>query len=405
MSNLIFHSFEATQNNNDVYVGYNLPTGRKITTKADNLQVRNENKRITYVNPDSAIPAAIFNGAETYGDFTLNPNDFDQIQQIQAMVEGSINGESGDTIVLAPTPYWLTRLELSSGNSDKFETVYNDDIFSEGLGYFVSENQSEKEKNLYNVSSSYGNAPALALTDHFYKIIPIVSFLDTVNGFFYKGMGANGRLRLRFYFPSSIKVSGDATFTLKSIKLVVHDLRLSERRIQTYNKLYSEGISYRTILRNTYEKPLNMSPNNNYDVQLTPFHGPTAALKVCIVPQNRNATNWLTKYKPLNLQVLNENGSRITEILDVDYIKTFVNTENSHPESLYDVNSEEYIIPFCSNLYEAIKTGSMTGLRNLSGKEFIRINAGALNGNYTVLIKQYKYAELNVTNNAPRLLV
>ena len=183
----------------------------------------------------------------------------------------------------------------------------------------------------------------------------------------------------------------------------MHDLRLSARRLDYYNALYSSSVSYRVISRVTYEKPLTITSGQTYDIQLTPFHGPTCALKVFITPQQRNQTNFLVKNAPLSLQILNENGSRITEILPEEYIRTFINPEHSHTDSLYDTQANEYILPFGSNLKESIESGAMTGLRMINGKEMLRIDAGVLNGNYQVIIKQYKYHEFQIVNNVPTL--
>ena len=403
MSNLLFHNFEPTRNDNDLMVSFALPDGRNVTTPSHNLQVKNENKRITYVNADSALPSGLYKGSEGYVDFTLNGSDFHLIEKLQIKFKFDVSGETGDTVVLPPTPYWINRIELSVGNDEKLETIYHDDIFSERLGFFVSENQSEKEKRDFNTNSTYGNGPALAIFNNYVRYVPIVSFLDSTQKYFYQGMVRNGRMRIRIYFPTSLKVSGDADVTVHNVQMVVHDLRLSARRLDYYNALYSSSVSYRVISRVTYEKPLTITSGQTYDIQLTPFHGPTCALKVFITPQQRNQTNFLVKNAPLSLQILNENGSRITEILPEEYIRTFINPEHSHKDSLYDTQTYEYILPFGSNLKESVESGAMTGLRMINGKEMLRIDAGTLNGNYQVIIKQYKYHEFQIINNVPTL--
>lgn len=402
-NNLAFHNYEPTRNNNDTFATYTLPDGREVSVPSENLQVKNENVRVTYVNSDSALPSGLYSGSENYTDYTLNAVDFDLIKEKQLKFVFDVVGDAGESVVLPPTPYWANRLELSIGNDEKLETIYHDDNFSEALGYFVSENQSEKEKDLYNTSSTYGNAAAIPLGTNYTRYMPIVSLFNSTQKYFYRGLAKNGRMRLRFYFPSSLKVSGDANVSIKQVQLVVQDVKLSERRRQFYEALYSSSVSYRVVSRVTYEKPITLSPNQSYDVQLTPFHGPTVALKVMITPQNRNQTNFLTKHRPASLQLLNENGSRITEVLPEEYIRTFINGQHSHPDSLYDVTTNEYIIPFGSNLMESVKTGKMTGLRLLNGKENLRIQSGSIDGAVSVIIKQYKYHELNIIGNVPRL--
>jgi len=362
--------------------------GTAFNVVSHQVGVLNESPRWVRINPVGATPSA-WSGNLQYVDFDI-PQSIHVITN--TLLELSITSTNNATI-LPPTPYWLDRYELFSGNGTTIlETKHNHEIYHESIAFHKMEDDLRNTNALYHHGEEYSqDATELTVSGvngkRFY--VPLDTLLSQSKVFI---PGFNQEFRLRVYFRASIHSAGAAP-TLNNATLIVQDQHLSKPDYNNLFQAHKAGeVHYTFVAPDRHEEPLALTDNNTYTLKLSSHRSLSAGIIVYVGNQNMASGDELRRDPLQSFEMLDDMGNKMTETLQEEFIRSFIipnqiSTDFAHYKNLY-------LIPFSSSFGTSLKFGKQLGAEQLTTNEQIKINVGANSYSNTakkVYVVSYNY--------------
>ena len=347
-----------------------------------------QNPRYVYVNRTTSLPSA-WQGSETWVEFEI-PQELGVWSGSTAWFDVTVTG----TVQAPPTPYWISRHELYLG-SDLLETVYANEHYHEVVGLRSSQDLDQINE-LVNINTDYTYTTSIT-TQRFYLPLEATMLQEMrpfVNGF-------NSKFKVRFYFPSSITASGAGTVVLSDFGFTVEEAQeLKGQSIVEMRNAHRHGVvDYSVILRERQQDAVSLVTGTTQTLYLRSFNNDSAGLFVYVTPQAQTATNSGTRVVLKDVQILDETGNKITEILRSDFLNAFVwptHIDSPFPNRILNSNNV-YLIPFSAAVGEALAKGCNYGDRTFTSLERLAVTP-TTTGTAMVNTVSLSYGFVTVTN-------
>ena len=339
--------------------------------------------RYIYVIRDTSLPTA-FSGSESWCEFSL-PREMGVLDSMRLAIDVTLSAAT----VLMPTPYWASRVEYYWG-SDLVETVYNDDLYNEVVGFQTTQYRGEISSQL-NLDKTGGDLQTTAVpsgTARFY--LPLVSHLSSMRPFV---RGFDAVLKVRVYFAPSITAdpvltasNPSPTVTLNEVQLYVCESQMSRAEAEKTEKLHKQGVvQYAGIFRERQSDALSFNSSGPTPQYLRSFKNDAAALGIYIQTQNGSNSSDIVKAPVKDITLQDAVGNKLTEQNSSDFLKSFIFTDQvDSPWTTLSAKQQPnganfYLVPFTSSFQDTLRTGNNYGKRTMTSQErliFTPVNVG-----------------------------
>lgn len=315
-----------------------------------------------YVNRTTGMPNA-WTGSETWVEFDI-PQEIGVWQNSTVVFDITVTG----SCVLPPAPYWISRSEVYLG-SGLIETVYSNEHYHEVVG-FRSTQDLDQINEAINIDTDYTFTSA-ASTGRFY--LPLdASLLRAMRPYV---RGFKSKFKIRLYFPSSVVSSGTGSAALDEVKLIVEESTNQKEIAKAHNAHQTGVVDYGVIFRERQQEALTFSNSTDQKtIYLRSLKNDSAGLLVYVTPQQPTVAQLNTRVAINNLQVQDEMGGKITEVLDASFLKPFVWPDHINSPFPNNSGNDLYLIPFSSAVGEAVRKGCNYGDRPFTSLEKLVVN-------------------------------
>ena len=349
--------------------------------------------------PSTQIPSDALNGGSV--DFRLERGQLHGITS-HILLKMTINNDTGATVNLPPTPFWIDRIELYSDNGGVLlNTTYGQELWL-SLAW-LSRDEFEDFAEALNTDIDYGSTGAgpnfsLANTDtrDYYVILS-----ETLKSTSMVMGGLKSELLYRVYFQreqfsvvsGSVPRMTNATLLLKGLE---EPADILNKRRQVWLNNYCL-VPYCNWIR--MSKSLELAPSNKYEIVLSGLQGITLGLFV-VVRDAAFAANEQGEYKNVFLNdwdVLLSSGDsmigfykRNNQDIRLDYAENFQNRFQRFKNFTF--------IPFSNDLHGDVSTGNNSGCEVMTSFERLTFTTNSLlpPGSYRVDIYSINLEQLIV---------
>ena len=303
----------------------------------------------------------------------------------QAMVRFKLTAGS-TSVQLAPTPYWLSRIEVWQNSDREIQRIYNDELYFMNL-VSTPANKLRTTKKQLNLNADYGNyynCETLAANATGYYYLPIPStWLEMSNP---NMQYINGDLWLRLY-PAGTPINTDGvtghTPTLGEVAIVYQTQRLSAEGKQVQMQLHKEPRSH--IMLHPIVVPTaaqSYAPSTTYQQTLEAVIGKCPLILWSLRPGNSNASLQVLQNVDIGdnstVQVCTPSGQDILfngSPAKVQATRWFVQDEFVNPDFANDRNWN--MLSFSNNVNASI-LGRIDGFVQFDGSKYqFNINTAA----------------------------
>jgi hypothetical protein len=346
------------------------------------------NSVTTYVNVtrSTSLPAA-WSGSETFTEFEL-PQTLGSVEELIVRFQVVVATAS---VTLPPTPFWVSRTEEYIGN-DLIATTYANENWNEGVG-FLNPQRVDQLNEALNMTTAYANSSIATGTSFFY--LPIVGTFSTMKPYV---KGFQAKLKIRIYFPSSIIASGSGTISLTDAILI------AKERVSREDALIAEAhargvVDYNIIVRERQQENTTFTANVDSTTYLRGLKNDTAGLLLYVTDQSPTNANLSARTPVESVQLQDQIGNKITEVLRQDFNKPFLWGDNidSAFTAAGSGSNHVSIIPFSTQFMKTADTGCDFGNYPLSTLERLIVRPDSSNtGAKTINVVSYSYGHVVV---------
>lgn len=337
-----------------------------------------------YVNRATGMPSAWL-GSETWVEFEI-PHEIGVWQGTTVSFDITTAGGVG----LPPTPFWISRHEVYLG-SDLIETVYANEHYHEVVG-FRSTQDLDQINEAINVDTDYSYTAATASGRYY---LPLEASLLRAMRPYVKGF--DSKFKIRLYFPSSIissnGPSGPQTATLDEVKLIVNESTNASETAAAHRAHRAGVVDYNVIFRERQQEAFTFSNSSDQKtIYLRSLKNDSAGLLVYITPQQPTTAQLGSRVAIKDLQVQDEMGGKITEVLDASFLKPFIWPSQIDSPFPNNAGNDLYLIPFSSDVSAAVERGCNYGDRPFTSLEKLVVNpVSATVGNRMITVVSLSY--------------
>jgi hypothetical protein len=340
-----------------------------------------------YVTRSTALPSA-WAGSETFCEFEL-PQTLGTVEEI--IVRFQITASA--STVAPPTTFWVSRTEEYIG-ADLLATTYANDQHNETVG-FLNPQRLDQLNEALNMNIDYTNGTIPSGTSYYYLPLSATSF-NTMNPYV---KGFQAKLKVRLYFPASLVISG-GTLTLSDVLLIAKE-RVSKEDEQL-SRAHSRGtVDYNAIVRERQVENTTLTSGADTTIFLRSFKNDSAGLLVYLTDQSPAMSNLTVRLPIQTLQLQDQVGNKISEVLRQDFVRPFVWSD--HIDSAYVAsgsNNNVNLIPFSSKFQATASTGCDYGAYPMTSLEKLVIRPSDASANYygskAINVTSYSYAHVVV---------
>lgn len=350
----------------DVYVMNRGMLVNKYQGKRDNSL----NQVITLQALPAPPSSALTSSGQFY--FDISTSDLHMINDIR--VRFDVLEGSGSSMILCPSPYFITKMEWQDKSGNMFWRSYNDTLFFEACSAVGLPQQTNAFLQSLNVSDTYFEGYIHpSSTTRIYRI-PLISHPWSVVEQF---AGNLSKLRLVLYWASSVVSSGSGTTSLSNVFLEMNHRRLPADLATIQRNYFSTAKRTRICYPDWYSftgQTLNASTTTNLD--LSSFKGKYPFFIYAVRTSNNSATsNGYLNTLPLGPkgtvdvltpsgQSLFSNGTAVkNQILQEEFSDVF-------PNKVFADSRRWYLLSFCSNAKQAL-AGIESGYLRLDGSKHL----------------------------------
>ena len=274
--------------------------------------------------------------------------------------------------------------------SDLIETVYSNEHYHEVVGFRRTQDLDQINESI-NIDTDYTYTSGVSSGRYY---LPLdASLLKAMRPYV---RGFKSKFKIRLYFPSSVISSGTGSITLDEVKLIVEESTNQSEVAKAHNAHATGVVDYSIIVRERQQEALTFSNSTDQKtIYLRSLKNDSAGLLVYVTPQQPTNAQLSTRVAVSSLQVQDEMGGKITEVLDASFLKPFVWPQ--HIDSPFPNNSgnDLYLIPFSSAVGESVSRGCNYGDRPFTSLEKLVVNPNSSTvGNRMVTVVSLSYAFL-----------
>lgn len=369
--------------------------------------------RYYYINPLQA-PVGIWQGSSQYVDFEI-PQEMGVLQSMQLRFQISFPDTTPAHLPsLPPTPYWLSRVETYLG-SDLVETVYADTIWHENIA-FLREQDAHDVADVYNINIS-DLSPRNLYTPASYAAAVAGTgatvanpnqpgaITQTSSGFYYVSLdctalkamkpyvrGFQSKFRVRVYFPTSVVAqlaentpyaagppAVPATFwpntpSVSFLQVVAEEQQTDPASLARLEAAHKAGVVDYTIAirERLQDNPSTLVGGQQYTTFLRAFRNKSAGLITYITQPNPSNDQLAQRLAFKSFQLLDSRGNKLTEILDNDFLTSYVfptQIDSSFPNSANADIRTIVLLPFANAFQPVIEKGCSYGNMQMTSLE------------------------------------
>jgi hypothetical protein len=349
--------------------------------------------KYTYIQRNGALPST-WSGSETFVEFEL-PRELGVVDQLIVRFQVAVATAS---VVLPPTPFWVSRLEEYIG-SDLLATTYANDQYNETIGFLDPTGFAQSFATL-NTTSSYGNGTIATGTSYYY--LPLVaSSFNTMNPYV---AGFNATLKVRLYFPSSIIASGSGTISLTDVILIARELK--SNNYEMLRSGHKMGIvDYSMIVRERHMENASLTSGLVNPVLLRSLKNDSAGLLVYLTDQSPTNAQLKDRTAITDFQLLDATNNRITEVIRDDFAGVYTWTDAI--DSVFptaNANNKVNALPFSADFQQSANTGCDFGRYAFTTNEKLNITPSST-ASKTIYVTSYSYGHVVVRQGNHRILM
>ena len=368
----------------------------RIVKQSQNVTI-NQKKRTIIIPSDNVTPAGAFQGSTVYSDFTI-PQGTHVFGK--AVLELAVYNNTATAITALPTAHLIDHIEVIVGSSVQ-EYISRNHIYLESSGFVNTQEHRNLAADL-NETANYGSVSLVANTvttgaDKATLRIRVRTCLDSCSGCFIGGFTEDIKFRIHFNssgLTSTGGTGGGNALKLQSAQMYITEHLLPDHQYRQQMKVHRNNTAtYRCVVRNQQDASFTAltttSPNQ---ITLNSLRGLTCALFVLSQGQNVVSS---TYEKLASIQLKSSDGTKLTEIMNSDYLVGEVANDFNKESSFWSVGGKLiYPIPFALHAVQSIATGAQTGYTHLDSKERLEVFGGGTPGSKTVTVLQYAYATI-----------
>ena len=342
--------------------------------------------------PQNTPVGACFNGSEVQCDIIIDSyigKAIDMNVQFDLTIT-DLSGGHVSTGYLAPTPYFVTRIDYMLGGQ-VIETQYNDTLFQESVA-FQTDQEFKQTAALYNVDPATGGLkqytqPGTASNSVTYWL-NLTGFLPSLQPVV-AGFSAEWRVRLylapNLWAAKGTTLNGVSTSQYLSVSLAalylwVEEAGVSQAAMAEMLSKHQTGINYRSTIRNVWSitQPSLVSGQDNTQV-MNAFSADSSALWLYLKKTSLDPAWSLQRYGLNNMWLQDQSSRQLTQVLPASFVENFISVAVMPITSVYTNSAtfNTYIFPFCSSLDRVLHSNKVLGGYKLTGNEKVVINPTA----------------------------
>ncbi len=379
----------------DSYEKKKLPNGKQVMMKKNQFKNVAHKRIIVSQQPSTQVPSDSLTGSSI--DFRLERGQLHGITT-HILLKMTVQNDTGATITLPPTPFWIDRVEIFSDNGGVLlNTIYGQELWL-SLSW-LSRDEFEGFAEALNTDIDYQSGGVLPLPDtetrDYYVILS-----ETLKSTSMVMSGLKSELLYRVYFNrenltvinGSVPRLVNASLLLKGLEEPA-DILNKRRQVWLNNQCL---VPYCNWVR--MSKNLELADNQTYEIVLSGLQGITLGLFITIRLQNFDASNQgeYFNYQCTDWDVLLSSGDSMIGFYKRGYEDN--NLEYSEIfENRFLRNSGFTMIPFSNQLHNDVSTGNNNGCEILTSFERLQFKTKGLTpGSYRVDIYSVMLEQLIV---------
>lgn len=356
-----------------------------------------------YIQRTTALPSA-WSGSETFTEFEV-PQSIGTVDQFIVRFQITI---ATAAVTVPATPFWVSRIEEYIGN-DLLATTYANDQYNETVG-FMNTGELLQMGQLMAMPTTQTTlavyAPQSLGTGTWYYYLPLTaSAFQTMKPCV---AGFNAKLRVRLYFPSSIKAdAGSGTVSLGDCLLIARELK--NPNLDAVVRAHQKGVvDYSLIVRERQQDQVTLTAGQTTPFYLRSFKNDSAGVLVYVTGQAPANADLHKRLSVQDIQLLDQTNNRITEVIREDFNLFMWNDmiESAFPAASglgnpANAGASQFnhvsIVPFSADFKKTSETGCDYGKYPFTTLEKMQITANSQSaGSVTVNTTSYSYGHVVV---------
>eukprot|EP01127_Copromyxa_protea_P020655 TRINITY_DN692_c0_g1_i17.p2 TRINITY_DN692_c0_g1~~TRINITY_DN692_c0_g1_i17.p2 ORF type:complete len:380 (+),score=32.86 TRINITY_DN692_c0_g1_i17:2007-3146(+) len=322
--------------------------------------------------PTTTVQSSTFFNGVGKTDFELDDSAISTLTN--AYIKVSVTNGTGASCTLAPTPFWVDKLEILNSTGTELAAITGQELFLSLA--FLSRNEFDQLASYLCMSNAYattGTALADGASGVYY--IPVFHMLNACKLHL---AGIKGDLTIRLKTSgASLSLLAGSHPTVTDVSLVMKGYAEPDNRRQSRIAAYNAKVPLKLPFYNwqRVQSTQTLAANSKYNVVLQGFSGPVMGMFVCVrsAPSTGAGQGTYQAIKDIDVQLAGG------ESLIGHYVKGHADLKIENAElfnNTFGANKDWYFVSFSSDPSGDYGTGSTNGYQVFDGKEKLIFGTG-----------------------------